>query len=826
MPQIATKSTHRQRGEYSPSGTLWDVAYDSLRDDTDNAKYVIAYEATLVKVLAGRDITDEISNVLKDRCKRKEYMTILVRQGKEKVSRTSKIMAGLGAVAEFILSATEMIDLAVQNIPQAALPCAGICIGLQVSFYLNFGFSLLLIPVQILLNPAKATKSNLAGITHVVSRMDWYCALSELLLDQAALARGTNSFEKVLELLQTRVVSLYKALLLYQMKSACSYYRNQGLAFFRDLMDLEHWDSSLKDVTDAEAAVETDLRQYIETKNMKSLCDLVHLGEAREGKLGNIHQSLDELINSQKAMHADDEKNACLQALYVVNPRDEIARIENKNEKLIFDASKWILGTPEYAAFTGWEGVDESASPLLWIKGNHGTGKTMLLIGIIRELSKQSAALAPSVSYFFCQDTDGKGLSGATSVLRSLIWMFLIQQPCLISHLQNEYKCSGAALFSDGNEFFALERVFKKMLNDPYLSPVYMIVDALDECDQANPGLDELVQLISTSFEISKKVKWLVSSRLGIGPGKIKHAREVKLNDRHLKAPVDAYIKLKLANLKGSEGYTDDILDGISKEVNQRAESTFLWVALAFKVLKTVDGGKAISCITKMPPGLTDLYNHMMTRIENTRSTEPQYYEAVLAIAVLAFQPLSPSEIAVFAGLEQDEAKKALGICGSFLTTTEHTIKFIHQSAKEHLGNYFERKLQSSGICQSHLNISRHSIEKLKELRKNMYCLQDFGLRQSNGSAPKPDPLADFRYYCIFWANHLCSSGVKCSTELLQDDGPVHLFLKENFLPWIESLSLMGRVSDAVQSIMGLLRSNFVCSWRLECIHQLILSRT
>ena len=71
------------------------------------------------------------------------------------------------------------------------------------------------------MNPAKATKSNLAGITHVVSRMDWYCALTEHLLDKSNSEIGDESFESILRQLEEEVITLYKTLLLYQMKSVC-----------------------------------------------------------------------------------------------------------------------------------------------------------------------------------------------------------------------------------------------------------------------------------------------------------------------------------------------------------------------------------------------------------------------------------------------------------------------------------------------------------------------------------------------------------------------------------------------------------------------------
>ena len=167
-----------------------------------------------------------------------------------------------------------------------------------------------------------------------------------------------------------------------------------------------------------------------------------------EKQLGGIHQDLRDFIDQQQKIQADSENKECLRDLRVVNPQDDMQRIEDEKEELFDDAYNWIVENDSYAAFTNW---DESHLPrcrLLWVMGHPGTGKTMLLIGIIRELSDQPAVLAPSLSYFFCQ---GQGkpdppLNDATVTLRSLIWMQFIQQPSLISHLQEDYRKSRALL--------------------------------------------------------------------------------------------------------------------------------------------------------------------------------------------------------------------------------------------------------------------------------------------------------------------------------------------------------------------------------------------
>jgi hypothetical protein len=85
----------------------------------------------------------------------------------------------------------------------------------------------------------------------------------------------------------------------------------------------------------------------------------------------------------------DEKDTECLRDLFVVDLQDNIETIKMKKDKLLNDVYKWILNTKEYVAFTNWSN-DESPlllCRLLWVKGHASTGKTMLLIRIIRQLS-------------------------------------------------------------------------------------------------------------------------------------------------------------------------------------------------------------------------------------------------------------------------------------------------------------------------------------------------------------------------------------------------------------------------------------------------------
>lgn len=589
------------------------------------------------------------------------------------------------------------------------------------------------------------------------------------------------------------------------------------------MVKLDDWDGDLKHVTDAEAAVRSDSAQYYQEQTKTFLGELVSHAEGMETGLGNIHQTLQSFISSQKDACRRGEESACLKDLYVVDPQYDIERIEKSKDDLLDDAYKWILRTPEYTAFTNWDdnSPGSSSGRLLWIKGHAGTGKTMLMIGIIRQLSHQPVALAPALSFFFCQGTDA-ALNNATAVLRSLIWLLLLQQPCLISHLLQKYEKSGADVFAGRNAFYALSDAFQNMLKDPQLSPVYFAVDALDECEQ---GLSDLIYLISTSLTLSEKVKWFVSSRPTV---KLKNPNTTRmlleLDAQILEHPVSAYIDHKLASLKGRDGYDEDILATVSTTIRERAENTFLWAALIFKQLESVEGWYAVDIIKDIPPGLSQLYGHMMTRIENGQMRDPEYCKNVLIAASLAYRPLSISELSIVAALPSKmNPQNIVEKCGSFLTTKQETVYLIHQSAKDYLHENYTSRLHPAGVAQGHAEIGRRSITAMSSiLRQNMYNL-DFGFKPKDLVPPNPDPLAALRYSCVFWADHLCilnGENPECKRELT-DDGAVFEFLKKRFLRWLESLSLMGNLSDGVQLIRKLLYAAQVCLYYCNSVRLL-----
>jgi len=284
---------------------------------------------------------------------------------------------------------------------------------------------------------------------------------------------------------------------------------------------------------------------------------------------------------------------------------------------LLADSYRWVL---EDTNFQRWR--DDEQNRLLWIKGEPGKGKTMLLCGLINELGHTPDS--GLLSFFFCQATDAN-TNNATAVLRGLIYLLVDQRPSLVTHVQKKYDSAGNPLFRSVNAWVALSEIFSDILDDPSLPPTRLAIDALDECIE---GLNQLLQLVIQTSSGYSGVKWIVSSRnwpsiekyLDIAPHKVRLSLE--LNEQSVSAAVTTYVRFKIEELAKRNKYSNDTRDAVERYLSTNAHGTFLWVALVCQELANISEWAVEEVLTEFPPGLDALYRRMMEQIYKSRHAE------------------------------------------------------------------------------------------------------------------------------------------------------------------------------------------------------------
>jgi hypothetical protein len=212
----------------------------------------------------------------------------------------------------------------------------------------------------------------------------------------------------------------------------------------------------------------------------------------------------------------------------------------------------------------------------------------------------------------------------------------------------------------------------------------------------------------------------------------------------------------------------------------------------------------------------------MMDFIWQSDKMEWEHCQFVLFMVTLAFRPLHLAKLAVVLGLPTEisayinHLQEIIALCGSFLTIKEDIVYLIHQSIKDYLTGQAIDRIFPSGKGQVHHSIFAWSITVLStRLRRNIYNLEYPGMLIGDINPPKPDPLDPIRYSCIFWADHLCSGNGDSPQykNALADDNTVFAFFQRRFLRWLESLSLLRRLSNGVLSIRKLLYIVQVCMY-------------
>ena len=492
------------------------------------------------------------------------------------------------------------------------------------------------------------------------------------------------------------------------------------------------------------------------------------------------------------------------------DPRAVKGDILHDKDDLINEASDWVLQTPE---FRNWyNGAD---TQLLWIKGDPGKGKTMMAIALINELSRRHRTSPGLVSYFFCQNTDLR-LNNAISVLRGLIWMLATKHDMFAKPLRKEYKSAGPKLFEGRDTFSNLERILLAMLKIPNHGTIYLVVDALDECGS---GLSKLLKLITNRFAPSCQVKWLITSRnyeeierqLRLKDPCVKVSLE--FNSPYVSRAVDSYIDIKVQELEQKNRYTPKLKEKVRIYLKENAEGTFLWVALACKVLQTLSPRKVVLTRDELPQGLDSIYERMMGQILGLKNSEDiKFCKCIIIAAIFAHRPLQLKELGAIADLPKElwedllSLEELVQICGSFLTIQKGTVYLVHQSAKDFFTTGNGSSIIPSGCQEEHGKIAYRSLDLMSHtLREDMCDLQKPGI--SVIEAQKKFSQSRFThvgYACCYWVDHLAAhlTDASCDTGnqlgFFGNGGKVRVFLWKHLLHWLEVMSLLGKVSEGV----------------------------
>ncbi|KAK6360741.1 hypothetical protein TWF730_006866 [Orbilia blumenaviensis] len=510
-----------------------------------------------------------------------------------------------------------------------------------------------------------------------------------------------------------------------------------------------------------------------------------------------------------KAARTDSLDKACLRFLQCPDTWAIKNSLLKAKDGLVLKAIQWFFEVRKYII---WRESNEIS--LFHIKGGAGKGKTMLAIGIIEQLESLSsnASANVAITYFFCQNGNYE-LNTPQGIIKGLI-LRLVNQREEAAQVLRERWDPKTECFTDCKgtpPWQMLWFMFLKMLDDCKCSRVYVIVDALDECQDVDSFLEHLVQ---TGLNRPSKIKWLLTSRpLDAAWRELPVGSDLVLEDYEpaVAGGVAAYVTEKTNKLNNQKHYGIELRREIENQLIRKAEGSYMWVSLVYEKLKEVDRHDALVTIQDSPLGLPSFYKKALNQLNSGDPVLVMKCTRLLKVIMLAYRPLTMVELGTFLALsdEPDAVNMLIDRCSSFIKRQgfpEVMVEFVHQSARDYLAGLDGQSILGPDERYRHGEIALSCIKSLlQHLEIDLGSL----LRPDSTREPRNNSLVSgISYAATFWSQHLkVAEGTTLIEDALGEQGKVGLFLRTKFLEWLECLSLLDRLPYAMDALKILMNA-------------------
>ncbi|KAF8543181.1 hypothetical protein BDD12DRAFT_874965 [Trichophaea hybrida] len=408
---------------------------------------------------------------------------------------------------------------------------------------------------------------------------------------------------------------------------------------------------------------------------VKGWVDSITESYATAIKIENLQKS-QEYIDCRKSLKPSDYKSY----------RDDLLLRRHEN------TCTWIL---DYQSYRTWNEKDGRA--ILWISGGPGFGKSVLSSFLTQEITRGKSNQL-YMTYFFCDDKDER-LRTAYAILVNLLTQLLEQVPDVIMHFLAEADYTTNKEKTAWN-YGMLWRVFQRIMNDTHRGKVYIMIDALDECEEESCTklLKQLQHLLRDATTATRPIKIIVTSRPHIAvTSHLTEVIKIPLTGETLKSDISAYVE---AEVYKQSQFTGSLREEVQNALIDGANGMFLWVALILDGLKNSADTRPLAirkALKILPPDLPSVYINILRKIQTKNQTTAR---SILQWIVWAIRPLTMQELTIAIAIlpehtsmssMQDnmhtDLRKVLRlIFGPMLRIEEDkTVHLVHQSAKDFL---------------------------------------------------------------------------------------------------------------------------------------------
>ncbi|KAN0130191.1 hypothetical protein V8E53_011948 [Lactarius tabidus] len=373
--------------------------------------------------------------------------------------------------------------------------------------------------------------------------------------------------------------------------------------------------------------------------------------------------------------------------------------------------------------FAEWKSI----GALLWIHGKPGSGKSIICSAIIQDVETLRKSGLASMAYFYFDFRDLDKQNCRNLLLSLLIQLSTQSGPCCdVLHCLYLEHDKGARAPSDA----VMAQCLKDMLAIPNQPPIYLILDALDECpnsygipsprEQVLTFVKELMNLRLPHLHICVTSRPEFDIRATLGPLAI---HSVSLHDEsgQQKDIVDYVNSVVFSESETMmKRWRDDDNKMVVESLSEKADGMFRWVFCQLETLRQCLPQSVRRTLNELPESLDGTYERVMMEIK--RANQSHAYRMLQCLTV-ANRPLSVAELAELLAFDFEEAKggipklnlnwrwedheqAVLSTCSSLVTVVPNEgspiVQFSHFSVKEFL--------MSDRLATSRRDISQYHI--------------------------------------------------------------------------------------------------------------------
>lgn len=469
----------------------------------------------------------------------------------------------------------------------------------------------------------------------------------------------------------------------------------------------------------------------------------------------------------------------------------------------------------------------DSPKHIYWLSGWAGTGKSTIARTIAQEYTNSEWQMG---SFFFSR---GGGDAGHIhKFVGSLAKQLSYRWPAYKSALRKAITADeGIVRRTQKAQWAALfQKLLSELLATSSSPRVLLVIDAVDECG-TDEDMSHIIELLLDARGVNQTaLRIFVTSRPEVA---IRNGFNDDRGQRHLNIVLhqisefvvqnDLFVflhfhftKIRQSRRLGIHWPGDDDIHRLVA----MSGNLFIWAATVCRFVSK--GGRLVknrllSILERHqdpsePNSALDRIYLMVleSAVSNDLSDDEQavvmnYLRLTLGTIAVLFAPLSVAGLGHLLGHETEEVEQTLADLHSILdipSGTERPIRLHHPSLRDFL---YDRSRCHEYLfvnqTVTHNLLAERSLSVMSVLRKDLCNLKSPGtLMEDIGSTVITQHLSSaLQYTCRYWLDH-----VEHGQMRLNDSGPVHRFLQEYCLFWLEAISLIGKLPEGMIMMMQL----------------------